>query len=314
MKIFDTPSSLLFSFSAKHPVWWEIIRFCITALPLAVFALLSYSFEEPRPGWHEAVKHWFQSHSYILLLVAVLPPIFALAFDLGIKRGVTMDRSRDIGSANVVTVLSAINQFVGQKLQRFGECARRIRSSTPKPTKAEIFEEITQPDYQIQQIVTQLYFVVRKLTNDDTIKVVLVELGSDDGPRENSYACYLPGDRTPSLDLIGSKWNQSFFNLVASGDHPRLIANIHQHLHSKRQQKQKKFFPASSENTDEGSIIGFPVLNPFLQRNTHVLTFRSDIPDVLSEDFKRTHRKYLEFFFTRIHLEYNLKFIKNAAA
>ncbi len=313
MKAFDRLSSALFSFAARRQFWWEVIRFGTTALPIAVFALLSYSFEAPKPEWHETVKSWFQVHSYTLLSIAVLPPILALTFDLAIKRGMTLDRSKDIGSANVVTVLSAINQFVGQKLQRFGDFARRIKSSASRPTKAEIFAEITQPDYQIQQIITQLYFVVRKLTNDETIKVVLVELASDDGAKNHEYACYLPGDRTPSLDLIGAKWNDSFFNLVAKGDHPRLIADIHKHLR-KRQSKNQKFFPASSENTDQGSIVGFPIFNPFLQRNTHVLTLRSDTPETLGEDFKRAHRKYLEFFFTRIHLEYNLKFIKNAAA
>ena len=310
-KLADRFCLALTKFSSRHVIWWEIIRNGINVLLVGVLAVLSYPFGDGhQPSWHESLKGIFESSGKFLLLCASLPTINFM-LDLAVKRGLILIQPEDRGGLVITTIFSAINEFVGQKLKRFGECARRIESTKSKPKRAEVFDEITQPAAQIEQIITQIYLVVRNLTGDSTLKVVLVELPT--GKELSTGATvvgYLPGDKPPSHDLTGNNWKESFFYAVACGKRSRHIADICKHMKSKR---ERLFFPSSADNDDNGSIIGFPINNPFLGRNTHVLTIRSDSPNVVGEAFRKSFEKYLSYFFTRIHVEYNLKIIKDAA-
>ncbi len=298
--------------SRLNPIKWETLRFGLIVGPLTLLALANYHFDNAQPEWHKGLKSWFDGSLIVLGSIVVLPGLITLLTDIAIKRADKISRTLDIGSASVTTVLTAINHFVGEKMKRFGECAKKTEVRTASFTKAQVFAEITQPEEQIKEIVKQLYFVVRRLTNDDSLKIVLVELAKGATP---VYSYYLPGDQHPSLGLLSEKnWHQSFFAEVSRGTKARVIADIGKHVRSKRAASKKYFFPSSSDRDDEGSIIGFPIINPILQRTTHVLTLRSDNPGHLGDEFKTTYRKYVEFFFTRIHLEYSLKIIKDAAA
>lgn len=295
----------------KHPYWTELTRFALYALPVTVLGILSYPFDTAsRPWWHEVLKQWLEKRGWVVWTACGVP-LFQFLTDIALRRGRELMKDHETGGAHAITILSAINEFVGQKSQRFGAYAKRVFSAETKPSRGEIFAAITHPEEQIIAIITQIYFAVRKLTNDDTLKVVLVELPLPKQNRTPSYACSLPSDKPPSLALLDEHWQKSFFRAVAEGDGPRVISDISKHV---RKGGEKIFHPSSSENNDKGSIIGFPLKNRFLQKNTHVVSLRSDYPNRLGTRFKNSYQKYLEFFFTRIHLEYNLKLIKDAAA
>lgn len=267
------------------------------------------------PGLILDTKTYLQSNFTVLLLLIFGPGIIVLGTSLAIRRVLFLEQETlESDGPLVMSVLTSINKFVAEKFKRFGTCAARFESpSSSAVTKSKIFEEITQPDEQISEIVSQLHVALQFWTQDETLKVVLVELPSpivgEDFP---IYACCSPIEQPPTRSLLHELWSDSFFHAVASGTRPRIISDIGKLLASRT--RDQTFVATTDDKEYVGSIIGFPLHNPFLERITHVMTVRSLNPKNLSEDFKKRYSKYIEFFFTRIHLEYNLKIIKHASA
>jgi hypothetical protein len=302
----------LSSQSENHPIWWELIRGVLSIVPTGILGLIAFRFEENKIPWVvQEVRHFLQDSPVVLASIIFVPSLINLGLSLALRRALSLEKGR-LDGPELMTVLTSINKFVAQKLRRFGTLAADLeRKPLEERRKADIFEAITQPQAQILEILVQIHLVLQVLTKDESLKVVLVELNCD--PRlEPRYECCSPVDKPPASALLKDLWKKSFFSEVAKADSPKTISDLKKEM-KKSAKTRQAFAPTRNDKEYEGSIIGYPLYNPFLERVTHVLTIRSADTDRMNNKFDRKYSKCLEFFFTRIHLEHSLKLIKYAS-
>lgn len=301
-------------FPVRWPKLWSAIRGVVAAVPVSLLGFIRFKFEGQDPSTHKLLSDFFKSPASIGLLI-VSPFLISIVCDIYEWSGVWLrDRQKNYVPALALTkTLAALNNVVGRKLNRFGEVAKRINGGSS--SVAEVFEEITKPELQIEELTEQLWTLLTSLTGNPHLKVVLASV---ENGKLVGYAGFSPKSKRPKNELLDSK--DSFFAYVARAGSFQVIDNIEEYIKKRERLKMRersKRFPTCFERItgadNSGSICGFPIFHSYLNEVCYVLTIMSDVAGEITNDFKRSYLPVLEHFFDRILLEHSLKTIKKNA-
>ena len=102
-----------------------------------------------------------------------------------------------------------------------------------------------------------------------------------------------------------------FFH-VAREKKPIWIDDIEGYI-SAPKPKVKKYYTDGDYETNKGSIVGFPITHPHLNKVVYVVTIKSEKVGFIGKAFTKKYKKVVDIFSKRIILEHSLKCIKERA-
>jgi len=277
---------------------------------MVVLTYISYSYSTSEPAEHKFIRSIFESNKAVLALLIISPPVFSVLLDIWEWFGrYLQERERNyFPSIQQTTILAALNIIVGKKLDRFGLACKSLTSKSS--TSSEAFHTITRPDEQINEITSQLWGAMVKLTEINDLEVVLVSVAKD---YKLDYVNYHPISKKPDDQILSSG---SFFNHVARCRKFCCIPDIAKHISemkSKRRHERRAMvaYLTIDGDTPTGSIAGIPIIHNHLSRVVYVLTFKSSQPHALSQSLQKLYGEMWRTFIDRILLEHSLKEIKS---
>lgn len=212
--------------------------------------------------------------------------------------------ANEITSEAWYTVIKAINDVVGLKTKRFGQFARTMRGMT----RGAAFEEITQPDKQMEALMVNLHHVLVQLSGDKSLRLVLARMESD-----IPVAGYIfePKDAVPPSDLFTKNAKKTLFHSCAVARNTIVIPDIGKEL--QRKGKQRRYVPSDVASDNEGSIMCHPLIHPYCNQVLYCLSVKSEYRNRVNADFYRKYLFIVESFAKRILLEASLDMIKKEA-
>jgi hypothetical protein len=293
----------LLGFPLRKKLLYSVIKIVSLAIPSTFFGFLQFKYES-EPSWVHTTKDFFNVHWLVFLLCFCLPTLLGILLSLWEQFAYYLKEKSSFESTELTAILRSLDEIVSYKLDRFAKCAKAI---IDKPRKREeIFDEITQPDKQIEQIIGQLHNVLRILTKDDSLRIVLVKISQAE-PVEIYQ--HMPLSSKPSFELVGELRKKTLFYHAAKDKEIKVIPNIKKHLESKSR-KQAFYAPSDNESSRQGSIIAFPIQHHGNTSLPYVLTIKSDEEYKIDEGFKKKYSFIVDLFIKRICLEHSLKIIK----
>lgn len=293
----------------KHRKTLIALKGFIVGTPTAILGYSTLKFGKMLPLQNE-ILNYFQEHPFILFIVIIWPIISSIVLSIITDWFERLIEPSKIKQLHLTALISALDNVVGKKMNRFGEYAKKMQNNNMK--KEEIFEKITQPDIQIEHLILNLHNLISLLTNDQSIKIVLAEI-KDSIPIE--YKCFMPNDIIPPLNLTNGDAKNSFFHYCASERKTVFISDIEKHLNKNKNTKRKANNYVPSRNSDDniGSIICYPVIHEHLNKVIYVISFKSKVVNLFNEKFKKDHSFFVDEFIKRLTLEYSLFYLKNGA-
>ncbi|MDO9451661.1 MAG: hypothetical protein Q7J29_02255 [Stagnimonas sp.] len=287
------------------------IKALIQGLPPALWAYALIKFSIALPFQQDA-HDFFEAHKWLPLCVLIWPLVSTVLFEALADFTSALATSGDAGSAELLALVTAIDDIVGRKLNRFGEYARELRDGRKSKS---VFADITQPQRQIEALVQSLWQMLSTLTQDRTLKVVLACMEKDLPVR---WYCHFPNDALPSSDLLKAEAaKKTFFAHCSKDKRPVLIEDIAQYIELRRKKKAKgkknkqaTYIVGNASTDSTGSIIAYPIINHHLSELPFVLSVKSDT-NTINAAFKEKHKFIVEAFIKRLVLEHNLLSIKN---
>lgn len=194
------------TFPNDNPRIYSIIKYSVLIIPAVIISFTSYSFDKPDEIWllpqmKKLISGW---HGFVGLFIICLPIIAVFIFDFWEKRSLINVEIKlgDAPTKHMKSILTALDNIVGEKMERFGNYATKLRSDFEFGSNT--FDDITQPDLQIAVILSHFFASMRDLTGLNDLKMVAM----DPQDCENNLYCF-PKNARPTNDVIRSK--RSFF-------------------------------------------------------------------------------------------------------
>jgi transcriptional regulator with GAF, ATPase, and Fis domain len=186
--------------------------------------------------------------------------------------------------------VTALNEIVGAKLERFSKANTGVVSP--------VCLEVTKPEDQIKEIVTQIHNAIKFLSECDSIKVALAEI--KEGKLSGTIYCAPRSHFTSSDDeqLNG----ETFFEKTLQLKKFNFIEDLEENFSSKK----KKTYKYADGLPAVGSIIGFPIFKTGTSGKVRfILTIKSD-EKIFGQNSEIIYGAVLRMFFSRIQLERQL--------
>jgi hypothetical protein len=305
----------ILTFPSSKPKWWALLRAFLVAFPAFILGYTAFDYKEDAPLLHAYLCNLLIDNAFALPLLIVSPFLISLLLEIAewFSRYIKSREVKYFPSLQLATAISSLNIIVGKKLDRFGKiCKSVINRELPKE---DVFNQLTQPDEQISEIVRQFHASMRTLTDIKDLKVVLVGV-KNEKPQE--YVNYMPLNERPSDDILAS--GKSFFHSVAQQKRFVCIPCLETYQKGKNKESGKRrgrrpnkeltFFTVNNVSL-RGSIAGIPIKHNHIQEVAYVLTLRSEIPNAITKKFETDFQSIWNVFTDRIILEHSLKCIKN---
>lgn len=296
----------VFSFPAERKRLWTIIKAFIVGIPAVLLGFAEWNFKDvvPLQSW---VSQYFEKNPLWLFILLFLPIILTVLFELYEELAMVIKERTSLEAVQLITLLAALDEIVGHKMERFGAFLREIRNK--RIAREEIFDRITQPDHQIDCLISQLHVTLHSLTNDHSLKIVLVSI---ENGLPADFVQFMPKDSRPHQNILEKGADKSLFHFVAKEKKPIWIEDIEAYI-ALPKPKVKKYYTDGDYETNKGSIVEFPILHPHLNKVVYVLTIKSEKIGFIGKTFAKKFKKVVEIFSKRIILEHSLKCIKERA-
>lgn len=288
----------------KHPVYFGVFKVLFIGIPALIFSYSTVKFQQPLPYQVELQAYLSSEPSRV---VALLSWSVIGAMLIQITDGViNMFNDRYILQTYELTAfVSAVNRIVGSKLGRFEKYSKTL-SAAHKITDGKAFQDITQPDSQIENIIRNLFMLFAALTKDDTLHIVLAKIESG---APVSWVKFMPDDKYPDNVILQRDRDKCLFSHCARKKQIIVIPDIEKHLTSESKAK-KLFVPTEPDSSNIGSIICYPIINEQTGVVIAALSLKSDKPFVFHEYFDKKYSYMVTSFIKRIRLEMALQTIK----
>lgn len=297
----------LLEFPLRRKIVFSIVKIFLLGVPPSFFGLLQFGYAQDKPPeWVLIVKEFFAVHWVLFILAFCLPIVIGLTLSLWEQFSYYLKEKSAFDSNELVAILRSLDEIVSFKLERFTKVAYGLIGKTRN--KEEVFEEITQPDKQVEYIISQLHNALRILTKDDTLRIVLVKLNQNI-PVEIYQ--HMPLSSKPSFDLVGDLSKKTLFFDTAKDKEIKVIPSIKKHL--TKPKRKPMYAPSDNATSKSGSIISFPIHHNGNKSLPYVLTIKSDVENRIDDDFRKKYSFIVDLFIKRICLEHSLKMIKEPA-
>ena len=295
-------------FPVRFPKVWSGARAVVTQFPSALMAYMAWKHRDVSHALpaQDVLKKFFEENLSLLVVMLLATPIISITFDIIESVARRFRESNSLEAAEFSTVLSAIDEIVGVKQKRIGRLAAELAPNNP--TRSAIFERITHPESQISEIIEKLFFTLKQLTNDDSLKIVLVAI---ENCKPIRYVEYMPSDSKPDDDLIQNNGEATLFGKLAVTNKELLISDIATHVQTKHGPRECNYYVSDPLSTSDGSIMGIPLYHPYLNSVVYALTIKSASASLINKAFKKKYGKIVKMFTARILFEHSLLHLKN---
>jgi hypothetical protein len=285
-----------------HRSFYSFLKTVALLFSQVGLAYVAFNIGAPLP-FQLPVRNWLVSHAYVIIILLAWAPIVQFLCAVVTKRIEVLRESDDLTQEDWISFAESLNEVVGQKTKRFTEYT--ISDGT---TPAEVFRTITQPGEQIASLVFHLAGLMRILTGDTSLKMILANIENN---VPTGWQSYMPLDKYPPMDWLSDNPAGTFFAYCARSGHPVSIANIAEEL---RKGRRSRYRPGEDPRENKGSIVCFPVKQPFASRVIYVLSIKSDNVDELDDEFIMRYEFIIDSYLKRIVLEANLDRLKKGVA
>lgn len=288
----------------RHPIYFGIFKVLFIGAPALIFSYATVKFQDPLPYQAELQTFLSSEPSRVVILLSwsVIGAMLIQIAD-GLVRTFT-DRYV-LQAYDLAVFMSAVDRIVGSKLGRFEKYTKSVHESTGI-TCSKAFQDITQPDSQIENIVRNLFMLFVTLTKDDTLNIVLAKIANR---VPVAWIKFMPDDKYPDNAILQREPERCLFSQCARKKHCIVIPDIEKHLRDVPKAKQL-FVPTEPNNSNAGSIICYPIINDQTGDVIAALSIKSHKPYVINDYFDKKYDYMITSFIKRIRLEMALQTIK----
>lgn len=287
----------------KHPVYSGVFKVLFIGLPALILSYSTVKFQQPLPYQMELQDYLSSQPSRVVVLLSwsVIGAMLIQITD-GV---INMFNDRYILQTYELTAfVSAVDRIVGSKLGRFEKYSTKTLSEVHSITDSKAFQDITQPDSQIENIIRNLFMLFVTLTKDDSLHIVLAKMESG---APVSWIKFMPDDKFPDNSILQRDRDKCLFSHCARKKQAIVIPDIEKHLAT----ESKKFFvPTEPNSSNAGSIICYPIINEQTGVVMAALSLKSNKPFVFHDYFDKKYSYMITSFIKRIRLEMALQTIK----
>lgn len=285
---------------------FKLIIGLIVATPPALTGAL-YGNESLKELIRNALPSYYQkiasfSHDYVLAinLVSFLWPIVLMIIGIEI---VKRAQSNGLSVDGLLALINSLDIVVGNKSKRFNDHLRNVKSLT----KETVFETITNPNAQIEEIIREIcsFFNATKSDNKSTLIRVTLAVFEDD--KIVKIPIYFPMDEPVKSSIVKLNEPHSAFLIAYKSKKMVLISDVKKEL--QKPINKRKFAETESEEDNSGSMICYPIKVhdssvPF------VASIHCDEAGYFKEEFRDLYEHSLKRFELRLSLEYSLLVMK----
>ncbi len=286
----------------RHPVYFGVFKVLFIGMPVLIFSYSTVKFQQPLPYQVELQDYLSSQPSRVVVLLSwsVIGAVLIQVTD-GI---INMFNDRYIlQTYELAAFVSAVDRIVGSKLGRFEKYSKTL-SEEHNITDSMAFQDITQPDSQIENIIRNLFMLFATLSKDDTLHIVLVKMESG---APVSWIKFMPDDKFPDNSILQRDRDKCLFSHCARKKQAIVIPDIEKHLATV---SKKLFVPTEPNSSNVGSIICYPIINEQTGVVMAALSLKSNKPFVFHDYFDKKYGYMIISFIKRIRLEMALQTIK----
>jgi hypothetical protein len=286
----------------RVPAIWTTIKAFFISTPAIVIAYVTFDFKSAAPPGQLALLGYLAVHQSLFVGLLLAPAIMMVAFDVWEFWCKRFEKNADPDKDEFAIILHGIDSILGHKFRRIADYAAKVRSGRGK--RLEAFNAIVDPASQIQENMVQLYYTIRELTDDASLKIVLVPIINGD---PTGYATYLPKDAIPSEEMIAVTPRKTLFFHAARDKCFKVIEDLDEYIRM-TPSGQREYCPSSNDG-DSGSIACFPVIHPHFGKVVYALSLKSDNRGVFNKANVKKYKTTCEYFTKRILMEHTLDMI-----
>jgi hypothetical protein len=282
--------------------FWVGIKSILITIPAAVIGYVSVDFKGHAPPGQTLILSYLGAHEILFGIILLLPAVLMVTFDKWENASARSAKDVKPDEDEFAAILRGIDEVVAVKADAISKFSLKVRSTRGK--RADAFTEIVNPLRQIEQNMIQLYNVLRTLTKDDGIKLVLAQI-QDGAP--SGYAIYMPRDATPPGKMIKDNARKTMFFHAARDGKVKLIPDLEAYL-AFTKAAQRIYFPSEAQD-DKGSIICIPLRHQHWEKVVYCLSIKSEIPNTFTNGSKNRYKRICDYFLKRILIEHTLEMI-----
>jgi hypothetical protein len=298
--------------AANYPIFWVGAKTAFLTSPPAFLGYAAVSWPGVLlPGQGQIRDALLLGQGPLIFACLAIPGILNPIF-LQIDKEATRLKDPDLFSKVMSSSLvSGLNNIVGTKLERFVNFANTMPDGEQK---AVVFEKITQPDAQITEIINGLYFFLREVMDDKSLRIVLVRMENKLPVKivaKVPHGTFIP----PSMLSVDAE--KTMFHNCAKKKQTISITDIDKHIKetsSAKKLSKRLYHPSGNSDSDSGSIVCFPVQCERTGNVEYVISIKSERPNSIDEKFSSVYKLPINSFSQRILVEHTLKSIKEKTA
>lgn len=296
---------LIYDLSCRFPLGWIVVKVFLTGLPGVILGYAAIRFSlQPGGGYpfQAELQNLLASFPLITAVLFLLPLALTVFYTWADNKIASIKDQEKFPKLLSASLIQALNDLVGVKLRRFDAFSGEMNSGKKG---CEVFQSITQPSLQIKQIALSLHHVLEKTLDDSSLQLVLVRI-QDSAP--SLWVEHIPNQLQPPDRFLGEDALKTLFHDAARQNKALWITDIAKHMKNKK--KRPLYCPQQDPDLDVGSIICYPIFHKAENKVVYALSIKSDRPNAITGDFKKTYTLVMDAFITRLLLEHNLVYIK----
>jgi len=209
-----------------------------------------------------------------------------------------------------IILLQALDNVVGAKEQRFSKFLNTYRTQTNSTTSLTIFNSITQPNLQLNELILGIYKTIDLLLRTQvTGKYILkVNLATIKPSQEvNAILFHYPSNHPVRSSLEALNAPNS---AIKTSIRTRKIVVLESIQIESARAKPKFVVTDQSRADEDGSLICFPVFYESMSAVVFVISIHIDRAGTFSPKFASSYDELLKPFALRMKLEYALLALK----
>jgi len=250
----------------------------------------------------------FLNHSALLIIVGTfLYMVLMKAIYAGIENYARPSRELEVG--DLIALVRAIDIVVGDKTKRMSHEAKLIALKSDICGK-ETFNQITRPDQQIPLLITGLKNVFEymdKLKTDFRVGLLKIEKNKPIDWYSFEPASFPPRTEAKALGATASTVSQCIKTKSII-----VVDDIQKEL-SKKTKKERRFIKGSTQDSDNGSQLCYPLIHPATGKIEYVITIAGNRSGCLKEKHIELYDWIIKHFAVRVSLEHSLLIMKEKA-
>lgn len=252
------------------------------------------------PSYYLDIATFSQNYVLIINFISFAWPILLMMLGIEI---VKKAQSNGLSVDGLLALISSLDRVVGSKGKRFNEHVNKINTLT----KESVFDAITNPNAQIEEIVREICSFFNATQTDKKKALIRVTLAVIRNGRIDKIPIYFPTDEPIKSSLVKLNAPNSAFLTAFKSKKMVLINDVKKEL--QKPLNKRKFAETESEEDNSGSMICFPI-KAYDNTIPFVISVHCDEAGYFKDEFRDLYEHSLRRFELRLGIEYSLLTLK----